>query len=483
MAETQPPYLKLPNELWDVIFSYGFVQKDFLALSTLSKAFNKVVEPSLYSSFTWIPHPCVALPVLSSLNNRDIRPLTRSKRRNGTELPLGFFSHQKPYLFLKALLESPRRAGYVEKVRVLAPLSDSGLFWDSYQARECGFSNANLETCKKTIDLLPFELHSYWLDGLYRGKLDVILGLLLLQLTGLTSVDIRLRDASTIGNPVFDALSSTFNGRPNHYRYPNIRSVNLSIDRKGGAPVRNYYAVHEDDICHAFYPVPSIFEFKKLETLSLTCCSPGNFWRNKLSTASNLKKVTLRNGVINEHILKTFLAATPHLEELDCELVYDDDAQQRLDCDVLKSALSLVQNTLSRLVLDISVVYGQDWNPIPWDVQNFMGSMKDFQQLRYLDIPITLYATEIVAASQAASSMPFKDRKIDPWGERMPDGLEWFGIRLGGLGTVIYGIQSEVERCVEVYLRMNPGVKRIVQDLGAGDDEDEVDLEELFSRS
>ena len=57
MASRPPPYLNVPNEIWDIIFSYGFVQKDFLMLSLINKAFNKAVEPSLYSYFSWVPKP------------------------------------------------------------------------------------------------------------------------------------------------------------------------------------------------------------------------------------------------------------------------------------------------------------------------------------------------------------------------------------------------------------------------------------------
>ncbi|KAH6724352.1 hypothetical protein BKA61DRAFT_28091 [Leptodontidium sp. MPI-SDFR-AT-0119] len=471
MAETHPPYLKLPNELWDLIFSYGFARKDFLVFSTINRVFNKAVEPSLYSSFTWIPDLSVWFPVASSLDNRDIRSYTRSRRRNRTGPPEGYFSQQKPYLFLRSILESPRRAGYVKEVRLLAPSSDVGIFWDSYQARECGLSIAQFETCKRTIEFLPSELHSYWLDGLYKGKLDVIMGILLLSLTGLTSIEIRLRDASTIGSTVFDALISPMASRPHHYRYPHMKSVKVSIDHMYGHPSRNVYELHREDFFSAYLQVPSFLEFKQLESLSVTYCSPGNFWRGKLSSALNLRKLALRNGLINERILTTFLESTPHLEDLDCELVYDNGAQQYLNCNNLKSALSLVQNTLKRLVLDIRVIYSPEWNPIPWDILNSMGSLKGFEKLRYLDIPMILYATEINNASAAASLVPFAVREVDYWGLVLPDALECFGIRPNGPD---YHHRYEAERCVEVYFRMNPGVKRIFPGLDSGDDDDDL---------
>ncbi|PVH79173.1 hypothetical protein DL98DRAFT_516232 [Cadophora sp. DSE1049] len=475
MASRPPPYLKLPNELWDIIFSYGFVRKDFLMLSLINKAFNKAVEPSLYSYFTWVPKPSVGLPLLSNLKNRDVRPYTRSRRRNRTELPSGYFVQQQPYLLLRSILEQPRRAGYFKTVKLLSPSPDYGLFWDAYQARECGFCDEHFEACKKSIELRPSTQHSYWIDGLYKGRLDVIVGLLLLRLTGLTHIDIRLRDTSAIGSMVFEALRSPSGASPHYYRHPNILCVKFSLDRDDGVPVRTIREHHEEDIFDAYHPVPDILKFQKLETLSLTFCSPGTFWHGKLATSTNLRKLSLRHGLINEHILKTFLAATPHLEELDCELVYDDGVQQYLDCNVLRSALYLVHKTLKRLFIDITIIAAVEWNPIPWNIQNYMGSLKAFEQLRYLDIPMMLYTAEIWEASQAASLVSFDDRQVDYWADRMPDGLEWFGTRVDGPSGSSYQHQYEVERCVEVYLRMNPGVKRIVRNLNFGGDEEDDD--------
>lgn len=126
-------------------------------------------------------------------------------------------------------------------------------------------NNAHFETCKQAIDILPSGLHSYWLDGIYRGKLDVIVGLLLLRLTGLTSIEVRLRDASTIGSTVFDALSSRLGSCAHYYRYPNINSITLSLDRWDGKLAWEVGDDDEGDIFDTYHPVPSMLEFTKLE--------------------------------------------------------------------------------------------------------------------------------------------------------------------------------------------------------------------------
>ncbi|KAH7419449.1 hypothetical protein BKA64DRAFT_17125 [Cadophora sp. MPI-SDFR-AT-0126] len=312
------------------------------------------------------------------------------------------------------------------------------------------------------------------MDGLYKGRLDVVVGLLLLGMTGLTHVDIRLRDTSAIGSTVIEALRSPSGTSPHYHRHPNILCVKVSFDCEHGMPMRTVWEHHKEDIFDAYHPVPDIVKFQKLESLSLAFCSPGNFWHGKLATATALRKLSLRHGLINEHILKTFLAATPNLEDLDCELVYDDGVQQYLDCNVLKSALYFVHKTLKRLVVDITIIPAEEWNPVPWNIQHYMGSLKAFAQLRYLDIPMQLYVAEIWEASQAASMVSFDEREVDYWGQRMPDSLEWFGVRLDGPSGSSYQHQYEAERCVGVYLRLNPAVKKIVRSLGSsGDEEDD----------
>lgn len=62
--------------------------------------------------------------------------------------------------------------------------------------------------------------------------------------------------------------------------------------------------------------------------------------------------------------------------------MYDDGVQQYLDCNVLKSAFYSIRKTLKRLVIDITIIAAAEWNPIPWNIQNFMGSLKAFEQLR-----------------------------------------------------------------------------------------------------
>lgn len=254
--------------------------------------------------------------------------------------------------------------------------------WDAFQARECGLSSEEFKTCKDIIDLLPSRLRPYWTDGLSKGKLDVTIGLLILRLSGLTSIELRVRDASAIGSPVFEALTSPL-ATLHHQRYPNLKAIKVSIDRLEGEPFRDIVDHAEDDIFNTYAPVPSLLHFRDLESLSLYACSPGLSWHRKLDIAENLKQLTLRHGVINERHLKEFLQATPHLEDLNCELFYDDGSLQYLECKVLKAALETVQTTLKRLVLDITVIY--DFSLIghqQWNIVDFMGPLKSFKKLR-----------------------------------------------------------------------------------------------------
>lgn len=124
--------------------------------------------------------------------------------------------------------------------------------------------------CQDIIGLLPIGLRSYWSDGLAKGKLDVTIGLILLQLTGLASVELRMRDSSAIGSPAFDALTSSLAVLSHHDRYPNIRSVKISIDRQLDEPSANFVEHAEIDIFNTHAYVPKLLQFKNLEYVDQT---------------------------------------------------------------------------------------------------------------------------------------------------------------------------------------------------------------------
>ncbi len=244
-------------------------------------------------------------------------------------------------------------------------------------------SREELKSCKDMIESLPFRLRPYWTDGLSKGRLDVTVGLLVLRLQGLASIELRLRNASAIGSPVFEALTSSVANIHHHQRYPNLKAIKISIDRSEGEPISDIFDRAENDIFNTYAPVPALLHFRNLESLSLHACSPGLSWHRTLDISVKLKKLTLRHGVINERHLEKFLDATPHLEELDCELFYIDGLLQYLDCQVLKAALETVASTLKRLVLDITVFHDFSLVGHPqWNIRGCMGPLKPFKKLR-----------------------------------------------------------------------------------------------------
>lgn len=79
-----------------------------------------------------------------------------------------------------------------------------------------------------------------------------------------------------------------------------------------------------------------------------------------------------------------------------------------------------------------------------------------------MDIPLILYAEEVFQASAAASLVPFDDRAVEYYSDRLPDDIETFGIR-DGPSVPDYEHKREAERVLEVFFRMNTKVKRIVE--------------------
>jgi len=106
--------------------------------------------------------------------------------------------------------------------------------------------------------------------------------------------------------------------------------------------------------------------------------------------ARNLTTLIIRDSIIDEHVLGILLQGTQQLETLECELTYDHFKNEQCDCQFLRSALDWVSTTLRTLVIGIQNIWHgrlvDDWNL----VLGSMGSMKHFQELRHLAIPLIM---------------------------------------------------------------------------------------------
>ncbi|CAL3966446.1 unnamed protein product [Diplocarpon coronariae] len=292
MAET--PYQKLPLELRGLIFSFRLSRPDFLNLSHSKKSFNQVVEPSLYSTFSWIPEIISGFePSLphNILKNRNIRSLTKTRRQE-SRFCLAYFRWTATVsnsLDIEAetcgLCEGGEPAGA-----------------DTFQARECGIISEELAPRKKMIDLLPSVLQACWTNALH-------------------SVELRVRDASAIGGSVFEALR----GCSSAQGFFNLKAIKFSVGRFKGERIRDILDHSESDIFDTYAPVPAMLQYEKLEYI----CPPVR---------------PDRAG-----------SATLLLEDLTCELFYDDDVPECVKRTTQRPALDKVQGGLKRLVININI--------------------------------------------------------------------------------------------------------------------------------
>jgi hypothetical protein len=124
----KPIWEQLPTELWGVVSAY-LAQKDHLALSTVSRRINRVVEPVLYSQFNWIPgtNGEYPFPPISNMAGRDVQECTKTRRKKRSWVP-GRYG-PPPYLLLRSLLHRPILAHYFKHAKLLAALPCYGLFW------------------------------------------------------------------------------------------------------------------------------------------------------------------------------------------------------------------------------------------------------------------------------------------------------------------------------------------------------------------
>ncbi|KAE8444053.1 hypothetical protein EG329_000921 [Mollisiaceae sp. DMI_Dod_QoI] len=148
----------LPTELWRTVFkqinnfdsfvaqqnvaAHGditvqkdvAIKRDFTAISLVSRRLHRIVEPYLYNRFTWIPAVNILNPPLDLLEERDVKQITKSRRKKRAHFP--YKSGPPPYLLLRTVLNRPDLVRHFKSVKILAASPESGLFWDMFEARE-----------------------------------------------------------------------------------------------------------------------------------------------------------------------------------------------------------------------------------------------------------------------------------------------------------------------------------------------------------
>ncbi|KAF8866950.1 hypothetical protein BDZ45DRAFT_179019 [Acephala macrosclerotiorum] len=415
-AETRGfPWTPFPADLWRIVLDVldnqvipldddlseddnevereSAVSRDFGAISLVSRRLHQIAEPYLYNKFVWIPHINIESPSISLLGGRDMKVLAKARRKKRLEYP--WRSGPPPFLLLRTLIHQPTLARHCKTVKLYAASPERGLFWDIFEAREGAFTVKEFGVCEKTIARLSYDSRNNWLDALYKGRLDVILGLLLLRFSRspqLTTIDLRIRDGSTVGNPIFEALTIPATvQRP----FSSVTSITFSMDKCYDEDSFWWLEDHHvEDEFDVDTQVGKLLKFPQLSSLALNFCSPNPTWPNVLPISTSLKRLSLKFGSLRERMLAQLIEATPMLEELECDLAYDRFAGGQMDCSILSRSLESIKNTLTSLSITIVLLWKRERDAQPWDILEPMGSMKDFKKLRYLDIPlITLVPT------------------------------------------------------------------------------------------
>jgi hypothetical protein len=375
-------------------FEYAQKNKNLMAIRMVSRRFGRIIEPLLYRNFRWVPPvENSKIPPLDVLNGRDIRPLQSSRRRRPNYLGELSYHTLPPLLLLRTLLGRPELAFHVKNMEILGSLPVYGTFWNITEAHENGLSSSEFRYCESVICKLPVSQRN-WLDGLYQGRLDITVGLLLLIVGWwgrLKTLDIRIREGSTVGSALFEVLILSKLPRSTGsitdvVAFQYLTYITLSKDLFEDMPTIDLYHHYdnEDEEFNIDQQVSTFLGMPKIQFLDIAYCSPIPNWPSSLPTASNLKHLDLTHGIMNDRSLKEILAATPKLTDLACRLVYDREYHFELNCEELnEKALGQVSPTLQSLVLNIDVLYpdmDDDGNG-PWDVLVPMGSMKQYKKL------------------------------------------------------------------------------------------------------
>jgi hypothetical protein len=174
----------LPTELWLEILREAS-QSDLAALCNTCKHLHDLTESILYSKFSWVP-----------VLNRGVPWTPDSIVYEYTTCPDSLKpKFPRVHLLLRTLLNRPELARHVKSAEFMSPLSNDGCsqnilpFWS--EEIESGFTCSDFALAETIIKKMKFVAQYKWLDGLRNGRSDILLALLLSQLSEIRSLDIR----------------------------------------------------------------------------------------------------------------------------------------------------------------------------------------------------------------------------------------------------------------------------------------------------
>jgi len=217
-------------------------------------------------------------PFVWLLNNQNIANLSRTRREKRARI-YGKFG-PKPLLLLRTLLNAPELGKHFKHARFLAVDCECGMFTTLREAREGYFTGREFEQCQKIITGRKTLSQENWLQGLKYGRLDITLGLLLSQMTCLSSLEIRLRGNGegspplTSGNTLFEILSdSVLAPGPQdaglNSPLQQLKFLKVSVDEDDESAVEWY---HDEDAIDIHHQVPALLRFPSFKVLT-SCVS------------------------------------------------------------------------------------------------------------------------------------------------------------------------------------------------------------------
>ncbi len=353
-------WIHLPVELWDMIFDH-IAESDLATLNNVCTSLHRLTEPRLYRVIRWT----------------NGKPSEVSQRSPRIHLLLHSILN-RPELAL--YITEARFTSYIENVRSREPKAIPSLW---RHGSNSGFTKIESGKVESLIERARLSPKNEWLEEFNRGAGDVIIAILLSQLSKLESLHIEVgfqeEDRPFIGSMLRQALTSSTSstGLPH---FETLKMVDISIDRANNS----FHAV----VIDFDQQVAPLFDLPAIETLSLSWLAPETtpLWPGMRPVATTLTTLIVKRSRINENILGQLLAATPNLKNLVCELAYEYKFRPNefCDCAKLRSALDQIKTTIESLTVQLRFWTSSDnltWET-RWDLVGSLGSMEEYVKLK-----------------------------------------------------------------------------------------------------
>ncbi|KAI9877136.1 MAG: hypothetical protein M1830_004711 [Pleopsidium flavum] len=357
----------LPVELWDLILHH-VAQKDLATLNSVCETLHILTEPLLYAEIRW------------------------------TEGEPSEVSQRSPriHLLLRSILNRPELAFHIKHAHfrsyfVFMHWEQPNLIPSLWQddGVGSGFTPKEMATAEGLIERAKLCPKKEWREELQRGASDVIIAILLSQLSKLERLDLEVPgqtdERPLVGSIFRQALTSAPSalGLP---RFESLKAVDVSVDG------RNIYCFHPKIDFDT--QVASLFDLPAVESLTISWLAPEPpIWPGRQPITPTLTTLIFKNSRLDENILGQLLAATPNLKRLECPLAYDVEIDEYCRCAKLRSALEQIETTIESLTISVkfwsSGEKDETWGLYP-GVVGSIGSMKEYTRLKHLEMPLVV---------------------------------------------------------------------------------------------